>query len=367
MKILILILCLFIPNIYASEDGIFCSYKVDNKTISFNFFVSSSGNGVVINFVVDGEDYSFQNKITSPAKLECPAVGQVNLYGDNYTWYYLADDEEQLKALINEDKTIENQYGDIQGQVEEFKTASKTTSTEYPRYDYEEINASDLSYKTKKQMDANIKSYSKGSCTAEEKTAIYNYFNTNDFNGLGTFFGDNTFSVDGEYIKLGNECASIAQTLYNSVIGLGASLADYASSDNSDIYTLAYLSLYESYSAGYSALTSYWVNLDISDNACDAISEDVRNILNSFFDTFRLICVILVTFLTYLDGMKCLSAKSDDATKKWISNSIKRMIVLVLALLLPLLVNIILDLVDKYRTGNYEKVNGECVKVITGS
>ena len=64
--------------------------------------------------------------------------------------------------------------------------------------------------------------------------------------------------------------------------------------------------------------------------------------------------------------MKCLTAKDDSATKKWISNSVKRMIILVLTLLLPVLVNIVLDLVDKYRAGSYVKVNGECVKAITG-
>ena len=116
----------------------------------------------------------------------------------------------------------------------------------------------------------------------------------------------------------------------------------------------------------YSAFTTYWVDTHIDEDACGAISQDVRNILNSLFDSFRLISVILTTFMTYLDGMKCLTKKDDSETKKWISNTIKRLIILVVALLLPFLINIILDLIDKYMASSYVTVNGECVKAITG-
>ena len=214
-------------------------------------------------------------------------------------------------------------------------------------------------------MNVNIEAYAKGSCTSIERSAIYNYFSHNDFNSINTFYGDNVFTYNDKNINLSDECAKITSDLYNSVVALNHILSDYVDGKG-NVNTLNYLSLYNSFYAGRSALSTPWIDIKTDDNACDAISEDIRKILNSFFDTFRLICIILVIFFIYLDGMKCLTAKDDSATKKWISNSVKRMIILVLTLLLPVLVNIVLDLVDKYRAGSYVKVNGECVKAITG-
>ena len=367
MKILLLILCLFIPNIYSSNDAISCSYKSGEKTINFGYYISSAGEGVITNFVVDGEKYAYyHNRIASPSELVCPTLGQITFFGDNNKHYFIARDREQFNLLIAADEIVRNENNEIIGQVDGIINSDKINSIKYTHYDTKELTASSgVSDETRKQMNVNIEAYAKGSCTSIERSAIYNYFSHNDFNSINTFYGDNVFTYNDKNIKLSDECAKITSDLYNSVVALNHILSDYVDGGG-NVNTLNYLSLYNSYYAGYSALSTPWIDIKTDDNACDAISEDIRKILNSFFDTFRLICIILVIFFIYLDGMKCLTAKDDSATKKWISNSVKRMIILVLTLLLPVLVNIVLDLVDKYRAGSYVKVNGECVKAITG-
>lgn len=367
MKILLLILCLFIPNIYASDDAISCSYKSGEKTINFGYYISSSGEGVITNFVVDGEKYAYyHNKIASPDKLVCPIVGQVTYFGDNNKHYYIARDREQFNLLIAADEIVRNEFGDVIGQIDGIINLTKVNSINYTHYDTKEITASEgVADETRKQMNTNIDAYKGGTCTVKEKMAIYEYFSANDFNSLSTFYGDNVFKRNGKYVKLSDECAKIASDLYNSTVNLVHMLSDYVD-DGGNVECLNYLSLKSSYYTAYGAFTTLWVDTPVDDNTCNVISQDVRNILNSFFDSFRLISVVLTIFMTYLDGMKCLTKKDDSETKKWISNTVKRLIILVIALLLPFLINLVLDLIDKYMASSYVTVNGECVKAITG-
>ena len=374
MKLLLLIFCLFIPNIYASDDAIACSYKVNDKLINFRYYITSNKKGVITNFYVDGEKYSnYYTEADNTSELACPIVTDVKFSNDSNSYYVIAKDEETMETVLKAkvfrasgNSILYDLYTSYIAQIESSTSAELVNEIEGIRYDTKEIMRSNgVADETRKQIDANIEAYAKGACTVNEKMAIYEYFIENDFNSLSTFYGDNVFKRNGEYVKLSDDCAEIASNLYTSTVNLVYILSEYAD-DGGDVNCMNYLSLQANYYAGYGALTTYWVDTHIDEDACGAINQDVRNILNSFFDSFRLISVILTTFMTYLDGMKCLTKKDDSETKKWISNTIKRLIILVVALLLPFLINIILDLIDKYMASSYVTVNGECVKAITG-
>lgn len=367
MKILLIILCLFIPNIYAKDEAISCSYKANGSTINFGYYITSSGENVVTNFVVDGESYPYYyNHISSTDKLTCPTIGEVSFYADNNKHYFIVKDREQFNLLLAAGEIIRNDEGEIIGQVNNIINPDKINQISYTHYDTSELTASsEVSNETRKQMEINVEAYQKGVCTYKEKYGIYDYFNKNDFNSLSTFYGDNVFKYEDEYIKLSDECAKIANDLYVSVVALRHVLSDYVDGGG-NVNTMNFLSLQSEYYIGYSALNSPWFDNKVSEDACDAISGDIRTILNSFFDIFRLVSIILAIFFIYLDGMKCLTSKDDSNTKKWITNSFKRLIILVIVLLLPFIVNLVLDLINRYTAGTFVKVNGECVKAITG-
>ena len=244
----------------------------------------------------------------------------------------------------------------------ECTTSDKKTN--YTHYASGEITG-EVTNQTREQMDENIKAYASGACTHIEKTAIAQYFYEYDFSAIKTFRGSGIFKYNNEDIELSNDCAKEAEDLYNSLIILRETLSDYADTGG-DVNTINFLSLQSSYFAGYGSLTTQWYDNKTTDDVCSAISDDIRNVLNEFFNTFRLVCVILTIFMVYLDGMKCLAKKDDSETKKWITKSGKRLVMLVGALMLPLLVDFILNFIDKTMEGSYVRVNGECVKAITG-
>lgn len=357
---------MFIPNVFGSDNAISCSYDVGGKTINFGIYNSSSGESVISNFIVDGVSYSYYfNKISKMDNLSCPVVASVSFYGDGNNYYYIAKDNAEFNLIVAQGILNDNE-GNIIGQVKEVASGSRINSIDYVHYDTMEIRESDgVSDDTRKQMDINIKAYAEGACTYEEKTAIAEFFNSNDYYSVSSFYGDNVFKVKDKYIKLSDECARIATDLYNSTVSLIHMLSDYVDGGG-NVHTLNYLSLQSSFYAGQGALKTPWYDASSTENACDAISPDVRNVLNNFFDTYRTISVVLVIFMIYIDGMKTLNQKDDEKTKKWFSNTIKRMIVLVAVILLPLIINLVLDFINRYLADSYVYVNGECIKAITG-
>ena len=366
MKYILLFIFLFIPSVNASEDALSCSYNIDEKAINFGYYIASDGKPVITSFSSDGENYDgyYYNKISNIDSLVCPTVTAVNFSGDNTTHYFITKNKEQFNMLIADNEIIYDDNGYFIGQIESIFDASSKSQVKYKHYSTREINASEgLTNEVRKQMDKNIKAYGIA-CEYYEKQAITNYFYVNDFNSLNNFSADNIFKKDKEYIKLSSECANAAKNLHNSVIAVRHMLSDYVDGGG-DQNRLNYLSLQSSFSAGYGSLTTLWVNNTVSENPCDAINEDIRSILNYFFDIFRLVAVILTIFMIYLDGMKCLSKNDDSETKKWISIAGKRLIVLIICLMLPLIVNIILDLINNYMAGSLVEINGECVKKIT--
>ncbi len=368
MKYILLFIFLFIPSIRASENALSCSYNDNGKTINFGYYITSEGKHAVTSFVVNGESYdNYHDKVfDSGLTLKCPTISIVHFFGDSNPHYFITRNREDFNLLIAANEIIYNDNNDLIGQVDAILNASNNGSVEYVHYSSREIYASEgVTDDVRKQMNNNIKAYASNACTYHEKQAITNYFYANDFNSMPNFSANDLFEVDNEKITLSSNCSEVARNLYKSIIAVRHMLDDYAN-DGGDINKLTYLSLESSYLSGYAALTTLWFDNNVSEDTCGAISDDVRDILNSFFDIFRLVVVILTIFMVYLDGMKCLATKDDSETKKWISNTIKRMVILVICLMLPLIVNLVLDLLNRYMAGSLVEVNGECVKAVTG-
>ena len=364
MKYVFLILFLIIPNIYAKEDAILCVYKYDNDVITLPYYTESNKVNV-FNFKVNDKVYgNYVNRITSSELTDCPVINRVKFYGSGVIRYFITETQEKFDKLVQNANVIYNESGIVLGQVETRNTITIDKKTNYTHYESGEI-VGEITDQTREKMDENIKAYANGACTYIEKTAIAQYFYEYDFSAIKTFHGSGIFKYNNEDIELSSECASEAENLYNSLIILRQTLSDYADTGG-DVNTINFLSLQSSYFAGYGALTTQWYDNKTTDDVCSAISDDIRNVLNEFFNTFRLVCVILTIFMVYLDGMKCLAKKDDSETKKWITKSGKRLVMLVGALMLPLLVDFILNFIDKTMEGSYVRVNGECVKAITG-
>ena len=364
MKYILLFILLFIPNIYAKNDAISCSYKSDDKTINFGYYIDEDGKGNITNFTVNGKKHNYENYLSGTLTLECPSLTFAKFYGNDDTTFYITKNADDFRLLIMTGEIIYDKNNDVVGQVESYSRPKNNSSTKYTHYTSAEISGG-VSDETRKQMIENVKAYAKGACTYLEKTAIAEYFYANDFYSIDSFSSSSAFMHNNEYITLSGECAKDAQNLYKSILYVRNMLSDYVDGGG-DVNTINYLSLRGSYYSGFGALTTPWYDTSISEDACDAISQDIRKILNEFFNIFRLISVILVVFLINLDLMKTLSKKDDTEIKKMINRSVKRMIALVLALLLPFLINFILDLVNDYMGNSYVNVNGECVKAVTG-
>lgn len=383
MKIIIMFLILFIPNVFAESDGLSCSYDINGDTINFGIYYTSDNKIAISDFIVNGSSSTYLNLVSSNGEFKCPEIIETSIYGNKEKLYVLSDNinitsddngivhYKMIDPDASEELDLYEGYVFSVNDVPVIQISSVNMGTmknviNYIHYDTQEISSSGgVSDETRKQMKINIASYNNGACTYEEKTAISNYLTSNGFYSVSTFYGDNVFMYKNEYIKLSDECAKIASDLYNSVVTLNYMLSDYVDGGG-NVNSINYLSLESNFYSGYSQMMTPWFSVSSDNNTCNVISDDVRNILNYLFDSFRLISIILTIFLTYLDGMKSLAAKDDSATKKWISNTIKRMISLIIILMLPLLINLVLDLVNKYMSNSYVYVDGECIKAITG-
>jgi len=372
-RLLFIVLLSFCFNVYAYEEAKICSYNVNNKTVSMTYY-NSGDEAIITSFTVDGTTYDFYRTILTSDFVRdtyssgtCPVVNSVNFYGMDEEVYFIANDNQQFNLLIASGDIVYKDDGDVFGQIVEgsINRGNKLHTSIVNLYYEEILSSSEVVYDTVKIMDGNIKAYALGGyCKTKEKNVIVNYFLENSFDSISSF--NIEFDYGGEKVTLSDKCADVAYTLWSSTKNLWEILKFYRNNEG-DVNKLSYLSLESSYYTAYSLLTSFSYDLSDTDkDACELISDDMKNILNVFFDSFRMICIVLVVFMIYLDGMKCLSAKDDSATKKWLAGAVKRLIILAIVLLLPFIIDIVLDLLNSYFSSNYVKIDGECVKAITG-
>lgn len=375
-KILFCFLTIFCFNVYALEDGTVCSYNIEGKNISVTYY-EKDDKANISSFKVNGNEYFHHvNKLSSDFVVnnyntdKCPRVSAVYFNESDDIVYFITDDLQKFNNLVlSGDLLYKDESGDT---TEIYGQMSKPPSSSGSLYNHkvklfghsDHAIASGIFYEEAKALDDSVDKYLGNDCTAHERSIIYNYLLENSYRSVSTF--GMTYDYEGENVNLSSKCVNSADALKNKLIVIEEMLG-YYDNNKGDKGTMSYLYLQGSYQGAYSYLHGASYDLSgVTKESCDLIGEDVVKILNTFFDSFRIAIIALVIFMIYLDGMKALGSKDDSATKKWISAAIKRLAVLIIVLVLPFLVDLVIDLLNLYFSSNYVNIDGECVKVITG-
>lgn len=86
---------------------------------------------------------------------------------------------------------------------------------------------------------------------------------------------------------------------------------------------------------------------DYGDETCEGIfSAEVLDFIQDIFNIIKIIAPILVMVLSSLDFIKAIAMQDKDAHKKAFTNLIKRLILAASLFFLPIIINLLLDLVN---------------------
>lgn len=276
---------------------------------------------------------------------------------DSYNLYDY-DPEIILKLLNGELSPMKGANGDFSKSLIELNNINKGISITLERYTTDNVGSDENSsitggtcekYLTHLRMlNESVVGYSnkKGVCSAKSLNAmqsmgsIYDLKNNFDKNILEDECRDFVFGSNG-YI----ETIIDASMYYYTSLYLDKSQ-----------YKLACLSMQSEYLLGYSVLTSYQPIVENTDKkGCELIGEDTLNFINELFDTIKIICLCVCIFLCILDVYKMVVTKESEVSKiKGVL--MKRVIALIALFLVPLMVNIITDLINnRYIKNNPDK------------
>ena len=192
-----------------------------------------------------------------------------------------------------------------------------------------------------------IKDFSE-KCTEREKRAIQLYSG----GSVAQFFDKHGVSgyLDNEIKMLFNsfssECGAAADKLYNAINNGNRVTNAYGRQANIR-NSMTYLYFESNYLSALGLLTQFNSGVDIEEDACNLISDGLRNIIKEILDGLRVGAVILVVLLSIIDVYKSIIG-DDSARKKLPSLVTKRIIAVVILLILPALVLGLIDLLNKY-------------------
>lgn len=187
------------------------------------------------------------------------------------------------------------------------------------------------------------------SCTENEMRAIQSFAS----GSTGAFLTKRSVSgyLNNE-IKLwfdtfSGECGSAADELYGAIGNAARVLNSY--SGHEEITTrLRYMSLESDYLIAYSLLTNVNPNVKIKDDACDLISSNLRGYISDILNALRIGGCILVILLSIVEIYKMITSNDESVKKKVTSLVGKRIAALIVILILPTLINILLDFINNY-------------------
>lgn len=187
------------------------------------------------------------------------------------------------------------------------------------------------------------------SCTENEMRAIQSFAS----GSTGAFFAKRSVSAYlNDEIKMlfgtfSGGCGSAADGLYDAIGNAARVLNSY--SGHEEITTrMRYMSLESDYLIAYSLLTSVNPNVKIEDDSCNLISAELREYISEILNALRICGVLLVVLLAVVEIYKAITS-SDESVKKKVTSLVgKRIAALVVILALPMIVNILLDLINNY-------------------
>ena len=93
-------------------------------------------------------------------------------------------------------------------------------------------------------------------------------------------------------------------------------------------------------------------------SGCDIIGHDVLVFLNNLFLIIQVIGIILLVFLSSVEFIKVITGSSEDGLSKALKNTLRRVIIVIILLILPLLITWVLEIVNdnNYLTDENGKV-----------
>lgn len=180
-----------------------------------------------------------------------------------------------------------------------------------------------------------------GGCTREEKAAIVNYAKR-DFNNLsGGFDLFKTLTTDSGFL-ITDICANYAEDLYKTLVSTKTYI------DKNTIYSIKLETDYEMKKNAFvngSKILSKKDATYIDD--CHLIDSEFVEILNQYLGYIQVALVSLTIILCMVDLYKVFISKESNDTKVFKKMS-KRVIALIVVLLAPTIINIIIDLINRY-------------------
>jgi len=187
------------------------------------------------------------------------------------------------------------------------------------------------------------------SCTENEMRAIQSFAS----GSTGAFFAKRSVSayLNNEIKMLfgtfSGGCGSAADGLYDAIGNAARVLNSY--SGHEEITTrMRYMSLESDYLIAYSLLTNVNPNVKVEDDSCDLISSELREYISEILNALRICGVLLVVLLSVVEIYKAITS-SDESVKKKVTSLVgKRIAALVVILALPMIINILLDLINDY-------------------
>lgn len=191
-----------------------------------------------------------------------------------------------------------------------------------------------------------------GACNSGERVAIIKYAH-GDLDKLSGGFSTvaNLTTNDGN--RINGFCANYVEDLYKALIDA----KNYT--DGNDLYSMyleTMVEIKENVLVNGSRITSRKDLTIIED--CDLISDDFKKILKEYLGYFQIGCAGITVILVMSDLYKLLISKEMD-NKKTFKKIKGRIIALVIFLLAPVIINIIIELINRY-------VDVEAIKCLEG-
>lgn len=198
------------------------------------------------------------------------------------------------------------------------------------------------------ELDSAISEF-QNACTENEMRAIQSYASGSvakfyEKKGISGYLNN---EIKMLFSSFSSECGSAADKLYSNINNTGRILYSYSGQYNL-VNSLSYLYVESKYLSAYNLLSNINPNVKVEDDMCYLISNDMKNLIVEILDALKIGAVVIVIFLSIVDVYKVVIASDDSAKKKLPSLVSKRVIALCIILLLPTIVMIVLDFLNKY-------------------
>lgn len=231
------------------------------------------------------------------------------------------------------------------------EVVSNESSDTCPIYNKREANESEIIKCLNEKGDELDSSMSEfqNACTENEMRAIQSYASGSvvKFYDKKSVSGYLNNEIKMLFSSFSDGCGSAADKLYSNINNMGTVLYSYSSQDRL-VNSLSYLYVQSKYLSGYSLLTSINPNVKVEEDTCILISKDLKDLIIEILDALKIGSAVIVIFLSIVDVYKVIVASDDGAKKKLPSLVSKRVIALCIILLLPTIVMIVLDFLNKY-------------------